>query len=137
MCPSGRSQMQQRQKALTERWHFRTFQIYLPIQRHQQLNSFQLGAMARHRSARMHKLVGHVFYCVAKDFKSAARLGGNTAAALPTLVLADHSRCWWHDTKACLCGTCHVNYPLPLFRRTRPKIQMTNVLWPKTIHMQY
>ena len=61
--------------ALAQGGYFRTFEIDLAIDRHEQLDRLELGVSGEKDPALMHKLVGEVLDGVAKNLEGMAGLG--------------------------------------------------------------
>src|ERR1017187_9156893 len=73
---------QQAQNSLPHAGQFRTLEIHLTIQRHQQLNSLEILVIGGKRTALVDELVGQVFDGVSEGNESAAGLGTDATTAL-------------------------------------------------------
>jgi hypothetical protein len=85
----SRAEVQCRPQAVPKRLRFRTLEVDLPIQCHQQLHSLQLAASSAQSHALMNKLVREVLNRVAKNLKGVPSPGGNA----PTAVALDAGCC--------------------------------------------
>ena len=69
--------MEKRSAAFRQTRHFRALEIYLAVERHQQLHSRDPGVIRGKRSALVHKLISQIFDGMTQYFQGVPGFGCN------------------------------------------------------------